>query len=120
MRHLFILVLLVPGLQGCTGSGCDNVVSKVATSPSGSHSAVVFSRECGATSGFSTQVSVIRGGSRLPDDGGNTLILGDQVEVGLTWSGDGDLIIAYSSSSEAFRKESMVAGVGVRYVPHAL
>jgi hypothetical protein len=120
MRHLSILLLLSPALHGCIGGGCDNVVSQVVRSPSGSHDAVVFSRECGATTGFTTQISVIRGGSRLPDDGGNTLILGDQIEVGLSWPSEGELVVAYSSSSEPFKKESMVSGVRVRYVPQAL
>ena len=120
MRRLSLLVLVVPGLHGCLTGGCDNVVSQVVPSPGGVHDAVVFSLECGATSGFTTQLSIIRSGASLPNKPGNTLVLDDKVNLALTWAGDAELVVAYSASSTPFTKEAMVSDVRVRYAPQAL
>ena len=112
--------LIVTGLQGCIADSCDNDVSQSVRSPSGGHDAVVFYRDCGATTGFSTQLSIIRAGSRLPSAPGNTLVLDDTIEVALTWTDESELVVAYSAPSTPFKREKLVSGVRVRYVPQAL
>jgi len=42
---------------------CGNTIVEALPSPDGSHKAVVFVRNCGATTDFSTQMSVLRGDS---------------------------------------------------------
>lgn len=53
---------------------CGNTVKRVVSAPTGDVRAVEFDRGCGATTGFSTQVSILRDGEALnQDDGGNVL-----------------------------------------------
>lgn len=97
---------------------CENVIIDRLDSPSGDHQAVLFDRNCGATTGFSSQVSVIRPGTELPDQAGNVFVavVGDDAastpwggpQVALEWTADDSLIIRHdegarvSSSREAF------------------
>ena len=61
---------------------CGNRSVDETVSPSGEWSAVLFVRDCGATTGLSLQMSVIREGDDLPNESGNLLVLGD----GSGWS----------------------------------
>ena len=51
-----IAILLLAG--GCAGA-CRNDVVAIAPAPDGKHQVAMFSRDCGATTGHSTQVSVL-------------------------------------------------------------
>src|SRR5688572_11020252 len=53
---------------------CRNEVLAELPAPDNRNRAVVFQRDCGATTGFSTQVSVLRGSRRLPNEGGNVFV----------------------------------------------
>jgi len=50
---------------------CGNDVLQIVASPDKQVKAVIFERDCGATTGFSTQVSVLASGAKLPNDAGN-------------------------------------------------
>ena len=64
------LILAAVAVSGCT-DGCGNTVVRQADAPDGKHSAVMFQRDCGATTGFSTQLSIVRAGEP-PAGAGNT------------------------------------------------
>ena len=69
--------VLLLGLTVVLSSGCglcanDEVVR--IPSPDTKFEAVVFQRDCGATTGFSTQVSVVTRGASLPNEAGNVFI----------------------------------------------
>jgi len=53
---------------------CGNEIERSVTSPNGEYKAVVFSRSCGATTGFSAHISVIEHDKELPNDGGNVFV----------------------------------------------
>jgi hypothetical protein len=53
------------GIAVIFGSGCANEVLSQTVSPDAKMKAVVFQRDCGATTGFSTQVSIIQNSSLL-------------------------------------------------------
>lgn len=55
-------------------SACGNNVLAEAASPDGKFQAVVFERDCGATTGFSTQVSVLARSSNLGNKTGNVFV----------------------------------------------
>ena len=77
MRSRFFLpgAVVVTSLSGACGSGmCGNDEVTRLGSADGTLDAVLFQRACGATTGFSTQVSVVRAGERLADDGGNAFV----------------------------------------------
>ena len=84
---LFIAILLV----GCNPCGNDPI--HAVTSTDGSKVAIAFIRDCGATTGFSTQVSIVKAPGRLPNEPGNVLIVDGKVPLSLEWVGDNKLVI---------------------------
>ena len=50
---------------------CGNDIYSETLSPDGELKAVIFQRDCGATTGFSTQVSILDTDETLENDGGN-------------------------------------------------
>jgi len=101
------------------------VINQVA-SPDGLHSAVLFQRDCGATTGLSTQVSVVAKGS-VPSSGGNAFSADDDhgaAAVGewggpwaeLRWIDAGHLLVRYADKSRVFKQDREVDGVKVTFV----
>lgn len=67
-------VLLIASMTlttGCADLLCGNDVIDDVASPSGRNHAVVFHRDCGATTGLSVQVSVLPAGKQLPNETGD-------------------------------------------------
>lgn len=107
-----LAVTAIIGLGGCADPCGNEVVASVA-SPSGAMRAVVFTRDCGATTGFSTQLSIVPAGDAAPAGAGNALILGDQVALTVQWRSDTELVVKGIGSAQVFRHEPAVAGVRV-------
>ncbi|MGB8932800.1 MAG: hypothetical protein WCC48_16265 [Anaeromyxobacteraceae bacterium] len=87
-------------------------------SPSGEFRAVVFDRGCGATTGFSTQVSLLRHGERLSNTGGNALVVDSgnaplPLQVKPEWVSDRVLRLTYDPRLRTFTRAASVAGVTV-------
>jgi len=91
-------------LDKMTGGLCGNEVVQTTVSPDGRVKAFVFERDCGATTGFSTQISVVGSGKGLPNAAGNVFIAdGDDGQIGpkgalparVTWVGTRQLQIQY-------------------------
>ena len=107
-------------------SSCGNTVITEATSPAKRLKAVVFQRDCGATTGFSTQVSIFSATDSLPEEAGNTFTSdtdhgaaptspADGPEVSIEWEGANSLLIRHHPKARVFTKQSAVDGVRVRY-----
>lgn len=105
---------------------CRNTVAEVIPSPDGSHKAVAFDRSCGATTDFSTRISVLRMDSALPDDGGNIFVADSDhgkaatgkwggPRVGVSWDGGAHLRVTYASKSRIFKQESAAKEIAVTY-----
>ena len=94
-------------------------------SPDGRHEAVLFQRDCGATTGFSTQISILEAGETL-SGGGNVFRADDgrgEAKIGawggswaeMKWLAADRLHIRYASKSRLFEQDESVAGVTVSY-----
>ena len=108
-----VLILLSALVAGC--DMCGNEVLQSITSPSGELKVEVFSRDCGATTGFSTQVSIISADDRLPNEGGNILVLDGTVPIKVQWRSDSTLTVDGLGTSQVFKQESSLAGVSIIY-----
>jgi hypothetical protein len=79
---------------------CGNTVISEVPSPSQKWRAVIFDRDCGATTRWSTQVSLLRTGRVLPNEAGNIHITNDSAGPGeppvvkVEWESDDVLKIA--------------------------
>lgn len=110
---------------GCGDDLCANTVIAERKSPDGTRTAFLFERDCGATTDFTTQVSVLRAES-LPEDAGNVFVAdsdhgaaprapwgGPPAEI--RWVEDGMLEVRYPRNARTHKKVEAIDGVSIRY-----
>lgn len=117
--------------------GCDRVADVVGwcanresfrlASPDGSRDAVVFERDCGAGSGFSTQVSVLPHGNKSWGIGNALELIYDYgkvpmddhgvVKIVLKWTQPKLLTIAFPKQTRVVLQAKEVNGVTITYSP---
>jgi hypothetical protein len=127
MRHALphALWLLAVCCSDC-GDACGNQVVARVPSPDGLHVAVVFVRDCGATTDFGTHVSLLDANEALPPEGGNTFIADTDhgaaphsawggPEVKIRWSSNTRLAVSYDPAARTFRRDSSRSGVAIVY-----
>jgi hypothetical protein len=96
---------------------CGNTIHNIYPSPDKSYEIVIFQRDCGATTGFSTQISIIKNGEKLPNKSGNVFTAKghpDDHPVKVTWTDNTQLTI-HENFSESYLRKTMVNGVRVSY-----
>jgi len=101
-------------MTGCVPGLCANTITQRASSPGGSYDAVVFTRDCGATTDYSTQVSLIRRGDHLRDQGGNVFISPHATGAQVEWVSPDTLLVHYGSTNPVL-KVPHVAGIRIVY-----
>lgn len=87
---------------------CGNDIYKEYVSPNRKLKAVVFQRDCGATTGFSTQISVMAAKDDLKNEAGNTYIIdGHPSEAApkLFWRNNNELIIYKPINGSEYKAE---------------
>ena len=123
MRQVAIVALLA--LVGACSDACSNTMVVSAAAPNGQHSAVLFQRDCGATTSFSTQVSIIGPGDEA-SDGGIAFRADDDhgaASAGswggpwaeVKWLAADHLLISYAAKSRIFQQTDRVNGVRITY-----
>ncbi len=108
---VFVAVLLMSPL-------CGNEIVREAVAPDGTRRAVVFQRDCGATTGFSTQIAVVWGSGNLPDAPANVFIADghpDRTKTDARWLNSATLVIGTNALADAYKAERHVNGVSVTY-----
>lgn len=121
------MVLMWTCVREVRGIMCGNKIIAEHLSPDKMHKLIVFVRDCGATTGFSTQVSILRKGETLKDnDSGNILITSDRyygdwynkyggAEVQVEWASNNKVLILFDFEAEAPTKKDKVKGIEVAY-----
>lgn len=105
---------------------CANEVLREHSSPGGKLKVVVFQRNCGATTGFSTQASILSVEEDLPDEGGNLFVSdtnhgaapsgpGGGPEVRVGWKNARELWLSHHGNARIFKAEREVRGIAVSY-----
>ena len=105
--------LLFGFLAGCTL--CGNEIAYEEKSPSGKLRAVAFERDCGATTGFTTQISILPSDRNLPNEAGNLFIAKRDLKVGIKWEADDKLVVTYPREAKIALKRETQSGVSIRY-----
>ena len=105
---------ILVALNGCD-AGCGNEVASAIESPLGSHIAVIFNRNCGATTGFNTQLSVLAKGDAVPNEAGNTFIADGSLALRARWVSESELVVAGYQGAKIFKQEKLANGVAVSY-----
>lgn len=124
---LVIAAALAYGLYRLSDSLCGNEVVAETYSPGKQRKATVFRRDCGATTAFTTEVSITQTSATLPNASGNVFSAdtnhgaapaaaeGGPV-VTVAWESDDELVIRHHPAARLFQQGRQVWGVRVRYV----
>ena len=86
-------------------NACSNAIWAEYISPDRTLKAVVFQRNCGATTGFSTHLSLIANDAELPNSGGNVLTLKgppESVAPDVSWDSNMELHVHRQLNGEEF------------------
>ncbi|MBA4353844.1 MAG: hypothetical protein C0409_04060 [Novosphingobium sp.] len=129
MVRTSLLLVLSLAVAACDDACSNEVITRLA-SPDGKREAVMFQRDCGATSGYSTQISILDVGHALAG-GGNTFRADDDhgaAKVGdwggslaeIKWLASDRLLVRYAGKSRIFEQDATVSGVSVSYEPVAI
>ena len=109
-----IAIGILVALNGCD-AGCGNEVASTIKSPRGGHVAVIFNRNCGATTGFNTQISVLAKGDELPNQGGNAFIADGSLVLRVRWVSESELVVTGFQGAKIFKQEKLAGRVSVSY-----
>jgi len=118
---LFVVVLIVVGYVVVSSFGdlCANSIISETKISGTNYKIVVFYRDCGATTGFSTQASIIKLDSTLRNEGGNVFSADDsrggKAEIEVKTSSPQSVEILYPSDTRIFKAEPLYKGIGLRY-----
>lgn len=118
-RLLCVIVFAVL-MSGCGSCGmCANDEVQRVPNQDGTLDAVLFQRDCGATTGFSTQISVVPAKQALPDDSGNAFVADDDhgkapaakwggPPASITWRDAHTLVVRYHPDSRVFQSPASI------------
>ena len=91
---------------------CGNSIIEVKTQPKKEFDLVHYRRDCGATTGYSYQLSIVKNGSELPNKTGNVFVQNRDFIV--EWK-DNQTIIILMDEGKVFKKRKMYRGIRIEY-----
>lgn len=114
LKGLAIVVAIVVAVSvvlfWLLSAGCGNQPYQQFVSENGLYKAVVFQRDCGATTGFSTQMSIIAADEELCDNCAGDLFSADghpeENKLKLQWNGDTELQVVLPDGIKIYRRET--------------
>ncbi len=96
-------------------SECENIITSTIKNPSNSYVAILFSRDCGATTSFTTNVSIIKHNQILPNKAGNIYIAEDlQKNSSIHWLNTNTLHIK-GASYKTFKQKYIYDNIKLKY-----
>ncbi|MBV7509769.1 hypothetical protein KW850_32340 [Bacillus sp. sid0103] len=93
---------------------CGNDIKQKIPSPNGENIAYIFDRSCGATTGFSPQLSILYKDDELENESGNTF--GSEKDFSIEWLDEKNLKVTYDISSETYEMKKKVNGITIEYI----
>ena len=97
---------------------CGNEINIELVSPDNKHKAIIYQRDCGATTGFSTQISIIKRNEKLPNKNGNVLTSAGHPSDNnykLKWLGAEKLLISNTHGNHIYFKENKIGIISISY-----
>jgi len=128
---VIIAVLLIGylfyGFYKFSVGGCENEIVSEIPNPDKTLKVVIFQRSCGATTGFSTQISVLQISKSLPDDSGNIFVADTNngrarsaawggPETKVYWETSRKLVVEHQIMARVFKAEKQINGVAIEYI----
>lgn len=119
---LLMIVLVISGcgllLLSASNSLCGSELFQEVYSPSGKYKVMVFQRDCGATTGFRTHISVIESSATLKNQTGNVFQADghpDWFSIKVTWEDDHHVIIEHNGKPIPAVTKSKIGNIEIRY-----
>jgi hypothetical protein len=97
---------------------CGNEVYQEVLEPGNRFKAILFQRDCGATTGFSTQISLISVDDKLPNNHGNIFIANGHpkdTNIEMHWLAPAKLLVRHTVGLSVKRKEKLYKGISISY-----
>ena len=105
---------------------CGNHLIESKYSPNKEFKVLVFSRDCGATTNYSTQISILNSNDNLEkNDTGNIFVadynngkanmIGEIIYVKTKWLNNENLIIEYDEKAQIFKNVKTENGINIIY-----
>ena len=121
-----LLVVGIGALAYLFSDMCGNDLVAEFVSPDGGAKLVVFQRDCGATTGFSTQASLVKPDAKLPGSSGNLFVAdtdhgiapsgpGGGPELRVRWEGPKRLLLQHHAKARVFKAELRFNAIEIRY-----
>lgn len=107
------IIILIAGSCGLRDV-CGNEVIEETYSPDKALKAVIFSRDCGATTATSTHLSILPANKDLENESGNTFVVNDG-QIRIEWQSSTQLTIYGDSVANTFERKDQVEGVRIAY-----
>ncbi|MFF5395871.1 hypothetical protein ACFY5J_00560 [Peribacillus butanolivorans] len=117
MTLIIILFVFIAGkylLDFLFEDMCGNDIKQKTPSPSGEKVAYIFERSCGATTGFSPQLSILNKDDDFQNESGNTFR--SDKDFSIEWLNERNLKVIYDKSSETSEMDKKVNGIKIKYV----
>ncbi|WP_026575582.1 hypothetical protein [Bacillus sp. UNC438CL73TsuS30] len=114
---IFIIAVYFAGkyaLDAFFGDMCGNEIKQKMPSPNSENVAYIFERNCGATTGLSPQLSILKKDEKFQNESGNTF--GSDKEFSIEWLNDKNLNVIYDKSSETYKMDKKVNGIRIYYL----
>jgi hypothetical protein len=121
-----VLLIAVLTIGGCSlvfwsagSSLCGSKIFQEVYSPNGKYKVVVFQRDCGATTGFRTHISVLGGSTTLNNQTGNIFQANghpDWFSIKVTWKDDEHIIIEHNGKPIPDVAKIKVGHMEIHYV----
>jgi hypothetical protein len=122
-----VLTIAYLGVTSLGRGMCGNKEISSSDAPNHRARVVVFERDCGATTDFSTQVVILHPREELGDRSGDVFVVdsdhgraaagaGGGPWVEATWASPDSIVIRFDDHARIFHQSTIVGGISVRYV----
>ena len=111
MKTIVLFVIFVLAVCGLATlfvfHGCEDTIKSETRSPGGKYTATVYERDCGATTDFSTIVSLREASAKFKGDTLGPVIVKGQHKIDLVWNNDTSLRLQCSDCrpEDIFKQE---------------
>ena len=117
-----IVLILIVGLCAIAlglflSFDCEDAIKTDVKSPDGKYAATLYERDCGATTDFSTIVSLRANGDDFDGEKGRIFVVEGQPQVNLVWQASNAIRIECSQcqSKDIFKREVKWQDVNISY-----
>ena len=118
MNKQFLYLIIFLFLTSCNFL-CENEVIKSHISPDSGKVAILFTRSCGATTGYSTQISILNINERFNNNNiGNIFVSGGIIEgIDLYWENNNNLVIIHDDNiGRIYNQLFLYEGINIKYI----